>query len=272
MSSPKLLQRMSKIKHKIFVLSGKGGVGKSTVATQLALTLANHFNLKVGILDVDICGPSVPKILGIEGKEVFQCDEGWVPVPVDAQKKLCCMSIAFLLGSPDDAVVWRGPKKHAMIRQFLEDVFWSELDVLIVDTPPGTSDEHITLAELLKLNAADGAVIVTTPQGVSVSDVKKEINFCHKLNIPVLGVVENMSGFACPCCHEITYIFSQGGGMQLAQQYQVPFLGAIPIDPKLGECEEQGKDYVTLFSQSTSAIKLKDIAQHILKQINKTIQ
>lgn len=192
---------------------------------------------------------------------------------VDAtQNKLCCMSIAFLLGSPDDAVVWRGPKKHAMIRQFLEDVFWSDLDVLIVDTPPGTSDEHITLAELLKLNpACDGAVIVTTPQGVSVSDVKKEINFCQKLSIPVLGVVENMSGFACPCCHEITYIFSQGGGAQLAVQYKVPFLGAIPIDPKLGECEEQGKDYVTLFSQSTSAIKLKEIAQQILQQI-KTIQ
>jgi len=179
------------------------------------------------------------------------------------------MSIGFLLGSPDDAVVWRGPKKHAMIRQFLEDVFWEELDVLIVDTPPGTTDEHITLAELLQLKqGVDGAVIVTTPQGVALSDVRKEVNFCKKLEIPILGVVENMSGFACPCCHDITYIFSKGGGQELSEQFKIPFLGAVPIDPKLGECEDEGKDYVTLFPTSTSAIKLKEIADSITKQIN----
>lgn len=278
---PTLHNRLRSVKHKVLVLSGKGGVGKSTVSCQMAFAMAQR-GLRVGILDVDICGPSVPKILGIDRKEVFQSSEGWVPVAVDGyttssasgqqqqqqgrnEPLLRCMSIAFLLDSPDSAVVWRGPKKHAMIKQFLEDVHWGELDVLIIDTPPGTSDEHISLCEILNADefGVDGAVVVTTPQGVAMADVRKELNFCKKLHIPVLGIVENMSGYACPCCREVTYIFSRGGGQQLAQQFEVPFLGAVPIDPRLGESEDQGKDFVKLYPDSVAADKLKDIVTQL---------
>lgn len=296
-----LQRRMSTIKHKILVLSGKGGVGKSSISTQLAFTLSQQY--RVGILDIDICGPSVPKILGIEKRQVFQCSEGWVPVHVDqyssdsgqmsdsaigavnasaggdplvdyaggsSKNTLCCMSIAFLLQNEDDAVVWRGPKKQAMIRQFMQDVYWGDLDVLIVDTPPGTSDEHISIAEIFKEIPLDGAIVVTTPQGVSLADVRKELNFCRKLNIPVIGIVENMSGFACPCCHEVTYIFGQGGGEELAQQFNVPVLGTVPIDPKLGNAEDEGIDFVKMYPETTSAIKLKEIADRVVKTIHLT--
>ncbi|KAL0483929.1 Nubp2 [Acrasis kona] len=269
----KLLKRMSTIKHKILVLSGKGGVGKSTVSTQLAFSLAlSRKDIRVGILDVDICGPSIPKMLGIDKNEVFTCTEGWVPVKVklsgdDDDNRLCCMSIGFLLQSEDDAVVWRGPKKHSMIQQFLEDTYWGDLDALIIDTPPGTSDEHITLAEILKESKPDGAIIVTTPQGVSLADVRKEINFCNKLGIPVLGVVENMSGFACPCCNEITNIFSSGGGRKLAEQFNIDFLGQIPIDPQLASCEDEGKNFLQSFPESASAKELENITNKIKKRI-----
>jgi Mrp family chromosome partitioning ATPase len=266
----KLQDRMSAIKHKVLVLSGKGGVGKSTVSTQLAYSLSQ--SLRVGILDVDICGPSIPKMLGVDKKEVFQCSEGWVPVPVHSSdqdtKGLSCMSIGFLLQSEDDAVVWRGPKKHSMIRQFLEDVYWGNMDVLIIDTPPGTSDEHISLAEMLRETQPDGAIIVTTPQGVSLSDVRKEINFCIKLGIPIIGIIENMSGFACPCCNEITNIFSSGGGKQLADQYNVPFLGSIPIDPQLANCEDEGKNFLQSYPQSASANALKSISDVMQQKMN----
>ena len=290
-----LQRRMSTIKHKILVLSGKGGVGKSSISTQLAFTLSQQY--RVGILDIDICGPSVPKILGIEKRQVFQCSEGWVPVHVDpygeipnsknsisensnfddekmqhhaspsSKNTLCCMSIAFLLQNEDDAVIWRGPKKQAMIRQFMQDVYWGDLDVLIVDTPPGTSDEHISIAEIFKEIPLDGAIVVTTPQGVSLADVRKELNFCKKLNIPVIGIVENMSGFACPCCHEVTYIFGRGGGEELAQQFNVPILGTVPIDPQLGNAEDEGIDFVKTYPETTSAIKLKEISDRVVKTI-----
>eukprot|EP00282_Hemiselmis_andersenii_P014943 CAMPEP_0114143610 /NCGR_PEP_ID=MMETSP0043_2-20121206/19076_1 /TAXON_ID=464988 /ORGANISM="Hemiselmis andersenii, Strain CCMP644" /LENGTH=167 /DNA_ID=CAMNT_0001237915 /DNA_START=204 /DNA_END=703 /DNA_ORIENTATION=+ len=159
---------------------------------------------KVGILDVDLCGPSVAKVLGLEGKEVMQSSEGWVPVYTDAQKSMCCMSIAFLLKNNDEAVVWRGPKKTAMIKQFVGDVVWGELDMLIIDTPPGTSDEQMATIEELKGAKLRGAVVVTTPQQVAVVDVQKEISFARKMGVRVLGVVENMSGFVCPCCQEVT--------------------------------------------------------------------
>jgi Mrp family chromosome partitioning ATPase len=259
---------MASIKHTVLVLSGKGGVGKSTVSTQLAYTLSQ--TMRVGILDVDICGPSIPRMLGVDKKEVFQCTEGWVPVEVHKSEtgSLVCMSIGFLLQSENDAVVWRGPKKHAMIKQFLEDVYWGELDILIIDTPPGTSDEHITLAETLKESKPAGAIMVTTPQGVSLSDVRKEINFCVKLGIPVLGVVENMSGFACPCCNEVTNIFSSGGGQQLSTQYNIAFLGSIPIDPQLANCEDEGKNFLQAYPQSVSAKSLQDVTNHLNKLLN----
>lgn len=191
-SLPQINSRMAQVKHKILVLSGKGGVGKSTVSAQLAFSLASQ-GFQVGLLDIDICGPSIPRMLGLVGHEVHQSASGWSPVYVE--DNLAVMSIGFMLPSSDDAVIWRGPRKNGLIKQFLSDVCWNELDYLIVDTPPGTSDEHISIVQLLKASDVDGAVVVTTPQEVSMADVRKELNFCKKTGLRVLGVVENMSDF-----------------------------------------------------------------------------
>ncbi|KAJ3219627.1 Nucleotide-binding protein 2 [Dinochytrium kinnereticum] len=224
---------VSNIKHIVLVLSGKGGVGKSTVTTELALSLWNNGEKKVGILDVDLTGPSMPRMLGIQSKQVHQGSSGWVPVWADEKGTIRCMSIGFLLKGKDDAVIWRGPKKTAMIKQFIEDVVWGELDYLIVDTPPGTSDEHISLVEYLKEYNPDGAVLVTTPQAISILDVRKELSFCKKVGIRVLGIIENMSGYVCPHCAECTNVFSKGGGEKLAKEHDLPYLGSVPIDPAL---------------------------------------
>ncbi|KAF3926686.1 hypothetical protein ABW21_db0203026 [Orbilia brochopaga] len=229
---------LNKVKHVILVLSGKGGVGKSSVTTQLALSLATR-GYSVGVLDIDLTGPNIPRMFGIESASVLSAPGGWIPVPVDGGRTLAesggsirCMSLGFLLRDRGDSVVWRGPKKTAMVRQFLTDVLWGEMDYLLVDTPPGTSDEHISLAEQLRsLTIVDGAVIVTTPQAVATADVRKEVNFCKKVGIDILGVVENMSGFVCPHCSECTNVFSSGGGKVLAEQYNIDFFGAVPIDP-----------------------------------------
>ncbi|KAG2427806.1 hypothetical protein HXX76_012130 [Chlamydomonas incerta] len=194
--------RMSRVKHKLLVLSGKGGVGKSTVSAQLAFALARR-GFEVGLLDIDICGPSVPKMLGLEGQEIHSSGAGWSPVYVE--DNLAVMSIGFMLPNPDEAVIWRGPRKNGLIKQFLKDVDWGELDYLVVDAPPGTSDEHITITQCLQ-GAALGsggsggaaAVIVTTPQDVAIIDVRKEVSFCRKVGLPVLGVVENMAGLVLP--------------------------------------------------------------------------
>ncbi len=182
----------------MLVLSGKGGVGKSTMSTQIALSLAQDENLNIGLLDIDICGPSIPRMLGLENQEVHQSNEGWSPVYLE--ENLAVMSIGFMLPNKDDPVIWRGPRKNGLIKQFLTDVLWDSLDYLIVDTPPGTSDEHISIIQYLKKANVYGAIIVTTPQEVALSDVRKEINFCKKTKTTVLGVIENMSGFVCPGC------------------------------------------------------------------------
>ncbi|KAL2298731.1 hypothetical protein Nmel_014322 [Mimus melanotis] len=187
------------VRHILLVLSGKGGVGKSTLSTELALALRNA-GKRVGILDVDLCGPSIPRMLRVQDSAVHQCDSGWVPVFVGQDKAIALMSIGFLLERPDDAVVWRGPKKNALIKQFVTDVAWGDLDFLIVDTPPGTSDEHISTVEALRPHQLLGAVLVTTPQAVSVGDVRRELTFCRKAGLRILGIVENMSGFVCPHC------------------------------------------------------------------------
>jgi len=256
------------IKHIVLVLSGKGGVGKSSVTTQLALSLSLKGH-SVGVLDVDLTGPSIPRFFGIESAKVRQAPGGWLPVQVhegreaigqtnghvngkdeDKQKDnglgaLYCMSLGFLLANRGDAVVWRGPKKTAMVRQFLSDVQWGALDYLLIDTPPGTSDEHISLVETLLKSATPeqlaGAVIVTTPQAISVSDVKKEINFCRKTSVHILGVIENMAGFVCPNCAECTDVFSKGGGQAMSTEFEVPFLGSLPIDPMFIRLIEEGK-------------------------------
>lgn len=248
------------IHHIVLVLSGKGGVGKSTVAAELALSL-HHAGLKVGILDVDLTGPSMPKVLGLEGRQVHQGSNGWIPVYAnDSDRRLSCMSIGFLLKNQDDAVVWRGPKKNAMIKQFIEDVAWGGLDYLIIDTPPGTGDEHISLAEHLKSLNPDGAVVVTTPQNVAIADVRKELSFCKKVSLPVLGIVENMSGYICPHCSECTNLFSKGGGEALAKEQGVPFLGCVPIDPGL----------VTMIESRTQNIASTNEAEPLAEQIATT--
>ena len=193
--SAHIVDRMSTVKHIWLVLSGKGGVGKSTVSAQTAFTLAAR-GFQVGLLDVDICGPSIPRMLGLVGHEVHQSASGWSPVYVD--DNLGVMSIGFMLPTADDAIIWRGPRKNGLIKQFLTDVTWGELDYLIIDTPPGTSDEHLSIVQSLKATQIDGAIIVTTPQEVAMADVRKEINFCKKTGVPVLGVVENMADIRIP--------------------------------------------------------------------------
>ncbi|KAI1317582.1 Nucleotide-binding protein 2 [Mortierella claussenii] len=224
--------QLDKVKHIILVMSGKGGVGKSSVATQLALSLIAR-GKTVGVLDIDLCGPSIPRMLGLDGKGIHQSSAGWVPVYADENKKLCCMSIGFMLENKDDSVVWRGPKKTAMIRQFLTDTCWGELDYLIVDTPPGTSDENISIVEHLKAYNPDGVVLVTTPQAVALSDVRKQVSFCRQVDVPILGLIENMSGFICPHCSECNNLFSAGGGEAMSEEFALNFLGRVPIDPTL---------------------------------------
>ncbi|XP_028166892.1 cytosolic Fe-S cluster assembly factor NUBP2 homolog [Ostrinia furnacalis] len=253
---------LEEVKRVILVLSGKGGVGKSTVSTQLALTLKEH-GFKVGLLDIDLCGPSVPYLLNLENQSVHQGPEGWIPVYLDSEQKLGVMSIGFLLSSRNDAVVWRGPKKTSMIKQFLEDVCWQELDFLVIDTPPGTSDEHITVMENLRQVPQCAAIIVTTPQEVAIEDVRKEITFCRKTGIPIMGIVENMSGYECPVCSECTNIFSSGGGKSLAEIAKIPFLGSLPIDPRVGKLAGQGVAAVKEIPNSNTSKVFSELVKHL---------
>ncbi|KAI5932627.1 Cytosolic Fe-S cluster assembly factor NUBP2 [Manis javanica] len=253
------------VQHIILVLSGKGGVGKSTISTELALAL-RHAGKKVGILDVDLCGPSIPRMLRAQGRAVHQCDSGWVPVFVDQEQSISLMSVGFLLEEPDEAVVWRGPRKNALIRQFVSDVAWGQLDYLVVDTPPGTSDEHMAAVDALRPYSPLGALVVTTPQAVSVGDVQRELTFCRKTGLRVIGVVENMSGFVCPHCSECTSIFSRGGGEELARHAGVPFLGSVPLDPQLTQSLEEGRDFIQEFPHSPAFPALCAIAQKILDE------
>ncbi|KAM8951166.1 cytosolic Fe-S cluster assembly factor NUBP2 isoform 2-T2 [Lycaon pictus] len=253
------------VRHILLVLSGKGGVGKSTISAELALAL-RHAGKKVGILDVDLCGPSIPRMLRAQGRAVHQCDGGWVPVFVDQEQSISIMSVGFLLENPDEAVVWRGPKKNALIKQFVSDVAWGQLDYLVVDTPPGTSDEHMATVDALRPYSPLGALVVTTPQAVSVGDVRRELTFCRKTGLQVLGVVENMSGFVCPHCAECTNVFSRGGGEELATLAGVPFLGSVPLDPELCGSLEEGRDFIRDFPKSSAFPALFSIAQKVLSQ------
>ncbi|XP_051163582.1 cytosolic Fe-S cluster assembly factor NUBP2 homolog [Leptopilina boulardi] len=252
------------VKHILLVLSGKGGVGKSTVSTQLALSLKES-GFKVGILDVDLCGPSVPYLLNLEGKDVYQSTNGWVPVYADSEQKLAVMSIGFILQNRNDSVVWRGPKKTSMIKQFLNDVVWQDIDYLIIDTPPGTSDEHITVMEELRKVTCDGAIIVTTPQAIAVDDVQKEVTFCRKTGLPIIGIIENMSGYVCPTCKECTNIFSSGGGISLSEMVKVPFLAKLPIDPSISKLADKGSCVLSTFPDSQVANVFQKLVEEITK-------
>ncbi|CAR27905.1 hypothetical protein ZYGR_0N03920 [Zygosaccharomyces rouxii] len=267
------LEALSQIKHIFLILSGKGGVGKSSVTTQAALALCN-LGYKVGVLDIDLTGPSLPRMFGLEGQSILQSQQGWIPVPIpvpdDIKGTLKVISLGFLLDDRGNSVVWRGPKKASMIKQFISSVAWGELDYLLIDTPPGTGDEHISIAEQLRWSNPDGAIIVTTPQSVATADVKKEINFCRKVELDILGIVENMSGFICPHCAECTDIFSSGGGSKLAETYSVPYLGAIPIDPRFVELIENqstaGELLVRSYHESSIFSVFKEILNKLLEQ------
>jgi Mrp family chromosome partitioning ATPase len=231
-----LARRMCQIEHKVLILSGKGGVGKSTVAVNLAFCLASA-GKRVGLLDIDI-GQHPGLLAGsLRDREPKQAIK-----PVDYSDRLKVMSIGFLLPEPDSSVIWRGPLKMSLIKQFLKDVDWGELDYLIIDSPPGTGDEPLSVCQLIR--DADGAIIVTTPQEVALADVRRSISFCKTLGMPILGVIENMSGFVCPKCGEVTDIFKSGGGKQMAVEMGVPFLGSIPIDASVVQAGDAGKPCV----------------------------
>ncbi|XP_031835203.1 NUBP iron-sulfur cluster assembly factor 1 isoform X3 [Nomia melanderi] len=262
-------ERLSAVKNKILVLSGKGGVGKSTITSLVSRSLAaNNPHTNVAVLDIDICGPSQPRVLGALGEQVHQSGSGWSPVYIE--DNLSLMSIGFLLASPDEAVIWRGPKKNGMIKQFLSEVDWGNLDYLILDTPPGTSDEHLSATSYLKNVGITGAIIVTTPQQVALLDVRKEIDFCRKVNIPVLGVIENMSIFICPKCNDSVEIFPAltGGARMMAKELNVDFFGSIPLDPLLARCCDEGKNFLTEVPESQTVLALQVIVQmlHVLFQ------
>ncbi|XP_034184420.1 NUBP iron-sulfur cluster assembly factor 1 isoform X2 [Osmia lignaria lignaria] len=263
-------ERLLTVKNKILILSGKGGVGKSTITSLLSRCLAaNNPDINVAVLDIDICGPSQPRVLGAIGEQVHQSGSGWSPVYIE--DNLSLMSIGFLLASPEDAVIWRGPKKNGMIRQFLSEVDWGTLDYLILDTPPGTSDEHLSATSYLKDAGITGAIVVTTPQQVALLDVRKEIDFCRKVNVPILGVIENMSIFICPKCKDSVEIFpaSTGGGHAMAKELNVEFLGSLPLDPLLARCCDEGKNFLIEVPDSPTVFTLQEIVQKIVRKCEK---
>lgn len=259
----KLRARLCRIKHKIVVLSGKGGVGKSTVAVNLAVALQMAGN-KVGLLDTDFHGPSIPTMLGLEHAQLTGTEQNIEPVEKYGLK---VASIGFFLQGQDEAVIWRGPLKMGVIKQLLRDVAWGDLDYLIIDSPPGTGDEPLSVCQLIE--DMNGAVVVTTPQKVSAVDVRRSITFCHQLNVPVLGVVENMSGFVCPKCGEITQILHSGGGAIIADEMGVPFLGSIPIDPLIADSGDSGQPFVAQFAASPNAALFQKIVEQIKMEESK---
>jgi len=251
-----IARAMGNIGKKFMVLSGKGGVGKSSVAVNLAATLAAR-GKKVGVLDADMHGPNIPKMFGLD-EEQLQPAPGGGMLPVCAADNLHVMSVGFFLKSEEHAVVWRGPMKHGVMKQFLGEVHWGALDYLIIDLPPGTGDEALSLVHLI--GNVDGAVIVTTPQDVALLDSKKSISFCKELKIPLIGVVENMSGMLCPHCGKTIDLFKTGGGETIAKKMKVPFLGRVPLDPAMVLCGDEGQPFVTKHPASSAAAAFGGIA------------
>jgi ATP-binding protein involved in chromosome partitioning len=255
-----LRKRMNKIKHKIAVISGKGGVGKTLTAVNLAISFAKqgHEN-KVGLLDADLHGPCVPKMLGMEGQKLKVGPVGALPAMGPLGIKV--VSMQFLLEGNEVPVVWRGPLKMRAIQQFLSDILWGELDFLFIDLPPGTGDEPLSVLKLLP--EMDGVVIVTIPSEVSQNVVEKAITFSRQLNVPVIGIVENMSGFVCPECGTKTHIFKTGGGEKVAKAFNVPFLGRIPLDPRVCEASDAGNPFILKYPDSPATKAFQEIVEKI---------
>lgn len=288
---PVITERLKDVKHKVLVLSGKGGVGKSTFSALLAqafstlsvagdaeatsneTTQANGHGadsksreITVGLMDTDLCGPSIPRmLLGDSNLDstIHTTSAGWSPVW--ASDTLAVMSIQFMLPDKDSAVIWRGPKKNGLIKRFLKDVEWGELDLLIVDTPPGTSDEHLSVNSFLSASGVDGAVLITTPQEVALLDVRKELDFCRKAGINVIGIVENMAGFVCPNCRGESQIFrpTTGGAKKLCEDENVPFLGSVPLDPRIGMACDYGESFLEAFPESPAAHRIEGVVQKV---------
>jgi Mrp family chromosome partitioning ATPase len=260
----RLKERMLKIKYKFIVISGKGGVGKSTVAVNLAYGLAIKGN-KVGILDVDIHGPNIAKMLGIEDKRLIGSDLGIDPIEVLPGLK--AVSLALLLENKDQPVIWRGPLKMITIKQFLTDVNWGELDYLIVDSPPGTGDEPLSVCQLIP--DINGAIIVTTPQDVAILDSRKSVLFAKELKVPVTGIIENMSGFICPHCKKEIDLFGMGGGEKSAQDLKVPFLGRIPVEPEIVKSGDSGQPFVHFRNETPTANIVDGIINKIVEHLKR---
>jgi len=258
MQDQRLKENMGRIRHKVLVMSGKGGVGKTTVAVNFAFQLAS-MGSRVGILDVDIHGPNIAKMLGIEGRMIVAA--GGCIEPVSVSSNLKAVSISMFSENIDQPFIWRGPRKMAAIKQFLSDVNWGDLDYLIIDSPPGTGDEPLSVCQLIP--DIDGAVIVTTPQDVAVLDSRKSIMFARALEIPVLGIIENMSGFVCPHCRKAVALFGQGGGEKAAYEMHVPFLGSIPLDPQVVNQGDSGHPYVQSDIDTAAVSAMKAIINQI---------
>jgi ATP-binding protein involved in chromosome partitioning len=261
----RLKQNMSKIKHKIAVMSGKGGVGKSTVTVNLAMAFAMQGHVdRVGILDADIHGPSIPKILGLKGHG-FQVLGPGVVIPAIGPLGIRVVSMDFLLPNDETPVIWRGPLKMRAIQQFLADITWGELDFLFVDLPPGTGDEPLSVVQLIP--DMDGVIIVTIPSDVSQAVVRKAVTFAKELRVPVIGVIENMSGFVCPKCGTRVDIFKTGGGRKIAEDLGVPFLGSIPIDPQICADSDEGVPFIVRHPDSPASKAFMDIVEKIEKYL-----
>ncbi|MGE4274584.1 MAG: P-loop NTPase [Candidatus Methanomethylophilaceae archaeon] len=261
----KLNESLSHIKHVIMVMSGKGGVGKSTLSVNLAMGLAMS-GQQTGIMDIDIHGPNIPKMLHIEDEQIIGVEDGLMPVEVPPRLKV--MSMAFLLPDKDSPVVWRGPVKMGAIRQFIEDVKWGELDYLVVDLPPGTGDEPLSIVQLIP--KADGAIIITTPQDVSLLDSRKTVNFAHQAGIPVLGIVENMSGLVCPHCNQVIDVFKSGGGERTAAEMDVDFLGRVPMEPEVVLSGDDGRPVVMSRPDSEAARAFMRIVEAVRLKTEKS--
>lgn len=256
----KLNKTLSRIKHKIVVMSGKGGVGKSTVAANIAVALSQA-GKKVGLLDVDVHGPSIPRLLSLKGRQP-QVGENVID-PISWSENLSVMSLGFMLPDDRQAVIWRGPIKMGLIKQFVEDVMWGDLDYLIVDCPPGTGDEPLSTLQTLGPTAI--GVIVTTPQGVAIDDVRRSVSFVGEIGNRVLGIVENMSGFACPNCGTVHDIFKSGGGEELAKEAGVQFLGRIPLDPAVATSGDEGYPFLKVHRDTATGKALEKIIEPMLK-------
>ncbi len=259
---PEIVANMKDIKHKIVVLSGKGGVGKTTVATNLAVSFAKQ-GKSTGIVDVDIYGPNVPKLLGLEG--LHPTGDGEFIEPILGPEGIKVMSMGFLLRKDDDAVAWRGPLVARAISQFLANVRWGELDMLVVDLPPGTGDEILSI--LQSIPKIDGVVIVSTPQEVAVLDARRAIQLVRKMNVPILGVIENMSEFVCPKCGESYKIFGEGAAKRATDEYGIEHLGKLPLDPRIIMLSDQGIPFVTQEPDSRAAIAFSALVDKLAKKI-----